>query len=359
MSLKTNTTSTLPLICICGPTGAGKTAVSLYLAQMLPAILRQSLHGAQADCAGCEIINADSRQLYADFPIITAQPSPEEQAQTPHSLFGFLPSGERMSAGVYSHLAAHRISECLQNAWQDNGRAKGRSSGRDNDRTDERSGRAPGEGWRIPILVGGTGLYIKSLLEGIAQIPAIPVEIAGYWRERCRNEGPAELHKILQLNDPALAARLHPNDKQRIIRGLEVYSATGKSLSLWHAQAVPPPPYRVLKLGIGQDIKDLESRLALRIDKMLEQGAIEEAIAARINCNDPISPGWSGIGCAELWRYLADELSLDECKKLWLSNTRAYAKRQITWFKSDPDINWFSTEEADKALQRAIAFFMQ
>ena len=343
MSLKINPTSTLPLICICGPTGAGKTAVSLYLARTLPAILRQNLHGRRANCVGCEIINADSRQLYVDFPIITAQPSPAEQAQAPHSLFGFLPSTERMSAGVYAHLAAQRIAECLLPVWQDNKWDNSLES----------------EGWRIPILVGGTGLYIKSLIEGIAQIPPIPEEIAYYWRARCREEGPAELHKILQLNDPELSARLHPNDKQRIIRGLEVYSATGKSLSLWHAQAVPPPPYRVLKLGIGEDIKSLEPRLALRIDKMLEQGAIEEARAARENCNDPTSPGWSGIGCAELWRYLAEEMSLDDCKKLWLANTRAYAKRQFTWFKSDSAVNWFIPEEADKALQRAISFFMQ
>lgn len=351
MSLQTNTTTTLPLICICGPTGAGKTAVSLHLAQLLPEILRQNLHGRRGNCLGCEIINADSRQLYADFPIITAQPSLEEQALAPHSLFGFLPTTERMSAGAYSHLAAHRISECLQKAWQ--------NSGLDQKETGESDDGNGDKGWRIPILVGGTGLYIKSLLEGIAQIPPVPQEIADYWRERCLEEGSVALHKILQVNDPELSARLHPNDKQRIIRGLEVYSATGKSLSLWHAQAVPPPPYRVLKMGIGQDIKSLEPRLALRIDKMLEQGAIEEARAARENNNDPASPGWSGIGCAELWKYLAGELSLDDCKKLWLANTRAYAKRQFTWFKSDSAINWYSPEEAGKTLQHAISFFTQ
>lgn len=354
MSLKQhtpqNTTQALPLICICGPTGTGKTAISLHLAQLLPRLLRETGKGRLADCTGCEIINADSRQLYADFPIITAQPSQEEQGATPHSLFGFLATTERMSAGAYSNLAAQRIAACLDNNRRaDAGVDAGTAAGPAEENQPE--------GWRVPILVGGTGLYIRSLLEGIAEIPAIPPGISGYWRARCEKEGPAALHKLLQLNDPALAARLHPNDRQRIIRGLEVHAATGKALSLWHARSMPLRPYRALKLGIALDIQSLEPRLALRIDKMLEQGAVEEARKARANRDDPASPGWSGIGCAELWRYLEGEISLEECKKLWLANTRAYAKRQLTWFKSDGGITWLAPEETGKALQCAVSFF--
>lgn len=282
-----------------GPTGAGKTAAALSLADALPA----------------SVLNADSRQIYRDFPVITAQPSPAERAVCPHLLYGFLPCGDRLGAGEYARMAAIEV-------------AKARDKG------------------RLPVLVGGTGLYFRALLEGIAPIPPVPEETAGRWRDRLAKEGGPALHALLAERDPDYAAKIHPNDRQRIGRALEVLDATGRTFTWWHGQGLTQPPYRVCKVGIGLGLADLEPILAERIDLMLERGALEEARAALALCDDPAAPGWSGIGCAEIYRHLAGELDRETCKALWLKNTRAYAKRQMTWFRADRGIRWFAPHEA-------------
>ncbi len=276
------------LVCLAGPTGAGKTAAALALADALPV----------------SVINADSRQVYRDFPIITAQPSDEERAHCPHLLYGFLPTEAKLGAGEYVRLAANAIAE---------EREKG----------------------RLPVLVGGTGLYFKALLEGIAPIPDIPPEISAHWQRRCEEEGSVALHVLLAEYDPEYAAKIHPNDRQRITRALEVRQATGKSFSWWHARPVPPSPYAVCNIGIELPMAELEPLLKRRIDLMLQAGALEEARAALLRCPDPDAPGWSGIGCIEVHAYLSGKISLDECRALWFKNTRAYAKRQNTWFRAD------------------------
>ena len=271
-----------------GPTGAGKTAVSLALAQIFD----------------ISVINADSRQAYRDFPIITAQPSSEEQARCPHILYGYLATEEKAGAGAYARAARQVL-------------ASERDQGRQ------------------PLLVGGTGLYFKALLSGIAPIPPVPQELSRKWQERCGREGSRALHELLAASDPQYAARIHPNDRQRVTRALEVLDATGRTFSWWHENTVPEAAYISCKVGIALPLHELEGPLAKRIDIMLETGALEEAARAMEICGDPAAPGWSGIGCAELFRHLAGELSLDECRALWLKNTRAYAKRQLTWFRAD------------------------
>lgn len=285
-----------------GPTGAGKTATALSLADALPA----------------SVLNADSRQVYHDFKLITAQPSDEEQAVCPHLLYGFLPPEQKLGAGEYARLASAGIETVLKNE-------------------------------RLPLVVGGTGLYFRALLEGIAPIPTVPEEIDKDWRARLDKEGGPALHALLARRDPDYAAKIHPNDRQRIGRALAVLAATGRNFSWWHAQAVPRSPFAACKVGIGLPLANLEPVLAGRIDKMLEKGALEEARAAMIICADPNAPGWSGIGCAEIHRYLKGELGLEECRSLWLKNTRAYAKRQLTWFRADRNIRWFAPHEAGKA----------
>ena len=291
--------SSIFLPCIMGPTGAGKTAAALSLADALPV----------------SVINADSRQTYRDFPVITAQPSPEERAVCAHLLYGFLPTEQKLGAGEYARMAARTVEEVVA------------------------SGRAP-------VLVGGTGLYFRALLDGIASIPPVPDAIARKWRERLESEGAPALHALLAERDPDYAAKIHPNDRQRIGRALEVLDATGRPFSWWHGRALPQRPYRACKAGIALSLAELEPLLARRIDIMLERGALEEARAAMAVCDDPAAPGWSGIGCAEVYRHLAGELDREECKALWLKNTRAYAKRQLTWFRADPDIRWFAPHEA-------------
>lgn len=260
------------------------------------------------------VINADSRQVYRDFPLITAQPSQEEQARCPHLLYGFLRTERKLGAGEFARAAHGAIADARA-------------------------------GGRAPLLVGGTGLYYTALLEGIAPIPAIPAAIAAAWQRRCDEEGSPALHALLAAADPVYAAKIHPNDKQRVTRALEVLEGTGKPFSWWHARPLPPPAYASCKVGIWLPMRELEELLARRIESMLAAGALEEGRAALETCADPGAPGWSGIGCAEVYRYLSGELSIDECKALWFTHTRAYAKRQNTWFRADTSIRWFAPHQ--------------
>lgn len=280
----------LPVICLAGPTGSGKTAAALAMAA--------ALNG--------EVVNADSRQVYADFPLITAQPSPEERACCPHHLYGFLATERKISAGRWAESAAAKAADIL-------GRGK------------------------TPLLVGGTGLYFQALLRGMAVIPPVDPQITATLAARVDAEGAPRLHAELARTDPAYAAKIHPNDRQRIVRALEVAQSTGRPFSWWHGNAMSAPLCAGPLLTLDAPLAWLEPRLARRLDLMLEAGALDEARAAMRRCADPAAPGWSGIGCAEALVHLQGGLSLMECRELWLRNTRAYAKRQLTWFRARPE----------------------
>lgn len=281
------------VICLAGPTGSGKTGFAIALAKRL----------------GCEIINADSRQVYAGFPIITAQPGKEELAACPHHLYGFLATGEKLSAGQWAQLAAAKCREIA---------ARG----------------------KIPLLVGGTGFYFAALLEGLAEIPPVPPEIAYALAERMQATGPREMHAALANIDPVYAARIHPGDRQRILRALEVWQATGKPFSWWHEHAQRRPMASGPLFSFNVSLAWLEPRLAARIGQMVSAGALAEAAAAQ--AAQAQGPGWSGIGCRELVDYLAGAIDWQECLRRWLANTRAYAKRQLTWFRSRKNVIWIS-----------------
>lgn len=280
----------IPVFCLAGPTGCGKTEAALAL----------------ADALNGEVVNADSRQVYADFPLITAQPSPDERAHCPHHLYGFLATEHKISAGRWADMAVAAARDI---------HARG----------------------KLPLLVGGTGLYFQSLLHGIAEIPPIDAALSARLLERLEKEGSAALHAVLARHDPDYAARIHPNDRQRIVRALEVWEGTGKTFSWWHTHAMPEPLCAGPLACFMPALDALTPRLSRRIDLMLAAGAIEEARTALRHCDAPDAPGWSGIGCAELFAHLSGRLSLEECKALWLKNTRAYAKRQLTWFRARPD----------------------
>lgn len=281
------------VLCLLGPTGAGKTEAALAL----------------ADRFAGSIINFDSRQVYRDLPITTAQPSLNEQTRCPHLLYGFLGSDEALSAWSYAELARQAISDVL------------------------------GAGG-TPILVGGTGLYLRALLEGMSPIPPVPDDVRARLTEEWLERGPEEMHARLRGVDPAYAARIHPHDRQRVTRALEVFAATGKALSQWHASNTGALGLPCLKIGIRMDKDALHRRLARRIEIMMEQGALQEVERAVQLCPNPAAPGMTGIGCAELAAHLRGEMRLVDATWAWLVNTKAYAKRQSTWFKKDPDIHW-------------------
>lgn len=301
----------LPLTCVClvGATGTGKTAAALALAR--------AINGA--------VVNLDSRQVYAGLEIVTAQPTPGERARCRHELYGYLPLSEGVRAGAFVETVratALRVRE---------------------------------EGL-VPLLVGGTGLYLKSLVEGLAPIPDIDPAIRARVVRDCQAEGSHVLYERLRSLDPDYAAKIHPNDPQRICRALEVVAATGRTLSSWHARTARPRDLRVCTIGVSTDLATLTPRLALRIEMMLRSGALEEVREAYARCPDRKAPGFSGIGCPELLSVLLDGTPLEEAKDLWLRHTRAYAKRQLTWFRKESAIAWHGPRDIAGMIARARLF---
>jgi tRNA dimethylallyltransferase len=294
--------SGLGWICLVGATGTGKTAAALALAERF----------------AVDVINADSRQVYGDLPIITAQPTLEEQARCPHRLYGFMDLSQSISAGRFAELA----------------------------RAELKSSREKG---RIPVLVGGTGLYLRALAGGLASLPEVSKEIRQGLLQECSELGPEALHERLQRLDPEYAAKIHPRDRQRVTRALEVCLATGRSFSWWHAQQKARselgPGQSPKVIGLRLDRGELQARLAKRIEAMVAWGAIHELERAWDKCPDAAAPGFLSIGCRELLGFLRGEATLDQAKAQWLSRTRAYAKRQETWFKNMPDVSWLAADD--------------
>jgi tRNA dimethylallyltransferase len=319
-------------VCILGPTGTGKTALAIALDRALAIApnrdLKRASGGHAAAPVGVAVVNFDSRQVYADFPVITAQPSLEERAACPHLLYGFAPCDEKMDAASFASMAVRAMDEA---------RAMN----------------------RLPVLVGGTGLYLKALLEGLAPIPELSAEIRASVLARLEREGPGPLHRELAAIDPAYAAKIHPNDSQRNARAMEVWLSTGRTMTAWHAEAHPAAELDALKLGVRVDLDALTPRLAERIDAMLEQGAVEEAAAAWARCPDPAAPGWSGIGCAELLEYVRGHLGLAEARRLWIKHTRAYAKRQITWCRKEKHMFWIDAGDVGRAVELVLAWLAE
>lgn len=291
--------SAYPIICLAGPTGSGKTALGLLLAQ--------ELNG--------EIINADSRQTYTDFPIVTAQPDEKERKAAPHHLYAFLDSGEKLDACSWSKLACKKILDLHSRG-------------------------------KTPILVGGSGFYFQTLLAPLPSIPDINPEISAFYAEKIRLQGSQTLYEVLRIIDPVYAAKIHPNDRQRIQRALEVYSGTGKSFSWWHDSARPKPLCAGPLFVLNYPLSELAPRLKRRQEQMRKNGALAEIINAWKKCPDKSAPGWSGIGCRESLDYLMGRLSWQEWQHSWFANTRAYAKRQLTWFRGAKDAILLKPEDA-------------
>jgi tRNA dimethylallyltransferase len=301
--------SVASLLCLVGATGTGKTAAALALASAF----------------GGAVINFDSRQVYAGLPVVTAQPTPQERAVCPHALYGYMPIATAVRAGSFAAEIMAQVE-----AFRHQG--------------------------LVPILVGGTGLYLKSLVDGLAPIPDIDPHVRQELARECAALGSPVLHSRLRAVDPDYAARIHPNDPQRVCRALEVFAATGKTLTWWHGQTRPPEGLRVLKIGLRTDLAALTPRLERRIGLMLEAGALDEVRQAYAACPRRDAPGFSGIGCPELLAVLLDGLDMAQARADWLRSTRAYAKRQLTWFNKDRDIAWHDPADTEGMVERAGVF---
>jgi tRNA dimethylallyltransferase len=277
-------------VLICGPTASGKSSLALELAKEL----------------GGAVINADSMQVYAEPRILTNRPTHAEEAEAPHRLYGFQPMREPYSAALW----LKDVTEAL--------------------------GEAESEGL-LPILAGGTGLYFKVLTEGLSDIPDIPPEIRKRFRKLSQAEPAETLHAELARRDPATAARLRPSDPQRVIRALEVLEATGRPLSEWQGHRERPllPLPDIYPIALTMEREELYRRCDARFEAMLAQGAAEEARAIASLGLDPSLPAMRAVGLPPLLAYVRGECSLDEAATAAKTATRNYAKRQLTWIRSN------------------------
>ena len=282
-----------PVICLLGPTASGKSAAALALAEHLP----------------IEIITLDSAQAYCDMDIGTAKPSAEERARVPHHLIDFLSPMEAYSAARFRADAIELVAQI-------------RSRG------------------HVPVIVGGTMLYYKALREGLATLPGADETVREALRARAAAQGWPALHAALAALDAATAARLSPNDSQRIERALEVVMTTGTPLAALHASLRAPAPFPLKPIAlVPSDRAALHTRIAARFDAMLAAGLVDElaSLRARYPLNENL-PSMRCVGYRQAWDYLEGRMPHSELRDRGIFATRQLCKRQLTWLRSTPDV---------------------
>ncbi len=279
-------TSLPTALIVAGPTASGKSALALAI----------------ADRFDGTIINTDSMQVYRELRIITARPTPDEEARVPHRLYGIRPAAEGGSVAWWRDLALSAMDEA----------------------------RAAG---RLPILTGGSGLYFAALTQGLADIPDPGAAARTEARRLLAEQGAPALHASLAHVDPATAARLQPEDSQRIARAWEVWRGTGLGLAAWQNRRGAPAPWRFAAILLDPPREDLRAAIATRFEAMLRDGALDE-VRGLLSLNlDPALPAMRAHGVPELSRHLAGELSLQEAGRRAELVTGQYTKRQATWFR--------------------------
>jgi len=277
------------LVIVTGPTASGKSGLALDLAEAF----------------GGVVINADSIQVYRDLAILTARPDLAAMRRAPHRLYGVLPGAERCSAGRWRVMAEAEIAA------------------------------AYGQGL-LPIVVGGTGLYLRALIDGLDPVPEVPESVRAAARALHAELGGAGFHAALARRDPAMAARLHPNDRQRLLRAWEVVEASGRSLAAWQAEGADARPSglgRVFWLQCRPARAELYRACDARFLGMIEAGALDEVRALNALGLDPSLPIMQSLGVRELSAHLAGDLTLEAATALAQQATRNYAKRQETWLR--------------------------
>ncbi len=295
-------------VLIAGPTASGKSALALSIARRI----------------GAEIVNADSMQVYGVLRILTARPSPAEEAAAPHHLYGHVPPARAYSTGDWLRDAAAVVR------------------------------RAAALRRRL-VFVGGTGLYFRALSGGLSQMPPVPDAVRDAVRARLAAEGPAALHALLSRRDPEAAARIGPADGQRIVRALEVLEATGRPIGHWQARTAPPlvDPASMHAIVLAPDRQALRASIDARFDRMVAEGALDEVAALAALGLDPALPAMKAIGVPEFAEVLAGRAALPDAVERAKAATRQYAKRQDTWFRHQLGPGW--QQFADPAAAEKIA----
>nr|WP_246718623.1 tRNA (adenosine(37)-N6)-dimethylallyltransferase MiaA [Microvirga terrestris] len=267
------------------------------------------------------VVNADSMQVYRDLRVITARPTPDEESQAPHRLYGHVDAGVNFSVGRYVADAIKVLREI--------------------------------EGTKLPIFVGGTGLYFKALTEGLSNMPPVPEEVREQVRRESEGLETPELHRLLVERDSETARTLRPSDRLRVQRALEIFAATGRPLVSFHGAREPGPlaDRPVVKLFLAPDRDELRRRIDRRFESMMEHGALDEVKALGERNLDPMLPAMRAHGVPGLLAYLRGESSLDEAIAKGQGDTRRYAKRQFTWFRHQlPDWHWVDPEQGYEAV---------
>jgi len=298
--LTMNTSRNKPkIIVICGATAVGKTSAAIELARIFNG----------------EIISADSRQIYRYMNIGTAKPAPEQLAEIPHYIIDFVDPDRHFDARQFARMAHEIILKLVRKN-------------------------------QLPFVVGGTGLYIKALLNGLFEDHFSDPSIRERLKKEAENYGKKALYERLEIIDPETANRLHPNDLYRIIRALEVFEISGNPISKWHREhQFSEIRYRVLKLGLYLDREILYKRIDQRVDMMISEGLIDEVRAILKRGYSPDLKSMKAIGYSHLIDYLMGNCTLDKAVSALKRDTRRYSKRQMTWFRADPEINWIKPSE--------------
>jgi tRNA dimethylallyltransferase len=297
------------VIVITGPTASGKSALALALAERRRGV----------------VINADAMQTYDAFPILTAQPSAGERARVPHRLYGVLPLSETLSAARWRTLAGAEIERC-------------------------------GPQSHTPVLCGGSGLYLRTLMQGIAPIPNAPAAVRDQANAEWLTMGADAFRARLAEKDPAIVGRLKPGDRQRHVRAWEVWAATGRPLSAWQTGDGRPAPWRFATVLLAPERGWLRQRIEGRFDTMLKAGVLAEVRAVFNRAPDPRWPGLKAHGAPELFRHFRGELSVEQARRIAIDHTRQYAKRQMTWFRHQLAPDLVLSGEPDLALEQIEKF---
>ncbi len=285
-------------LAIVGPTASGKTKLSLIVAE--------KING--------EIISADSRQIYKYMDIGTAKPTLEERKRIKHYFIDELNPDEEFNAGIFGEKGREIIEDIFSRG-------------------------------KIPIIVGGSGLYVKSLIDGFFEGPSADWELREMLYRKAKELGKEAIYEELKRVDPVSAEKIHPNNLKRVIRALEVYYITGKPISQMQMEIKPEIDFKTVQIGLNWDRKKLYKRIEERVDKMIRDGLIEEVKKLRELGFDKNLNSLQTVGYKEVFDYLDGLISYEQMIYLIKRNSRRYAKRQLTWFRQDKRIIWLNVDE--------------